>query len=311
MPRIKPLFTPVLLLAVFILAACVLPASTTVPETALPPTEMGPKTAYTAAAETMVAQLTSEATLLPFLLPGTSTQAAAEASVTPVIIVLPTQEAVNIEAASTEVAAGTTATATGLPATPTPTVPPAPTYPPSDLGTPTWHDPLTSGVNWPLYEDAHSRFVFKENQLFLTAKNLDWWDGWMLTRTVLKNFYLEANFKTGKCAGLDRYGLVYRQGYLIGLSCDGNYSLKMWNGVQSIVIQDWTPSDFIKKGGDQTNRLRVKAEGNKFSLYVNGNLLGEVSDPSFQQGQFGVFVGAMETPNFEVALDQLAYWELP
>jgi len=311
MLRIKPLLTPVLLFAIFILAACVLPATTAVPETGVPPTEMGPKTAYTAAAETMLAQLTSEATLLPFLLPQTSTPLEAEAFVTPVVIVLPTQEAISTEAASTEVPAATTATATEVLATSVPTIPPAPTYPPSDLGPPTWHDPLTSGVNWPLYEDAHSRFVFKENKLFLAAKNQDWWDGWMLTRTVLKNFYLEANFKTGKCGGLDRYGLVFRQGYLFGLSCDGKYSLKMWNGVQSIVIQDWTSSDFVQKGGDQTNRLRVKAEGNEFSLYANGNLLVEVSDPSFQQGQFGFFVGAMDTPSFEVTVDQVATWELP
>jgi hypothetical protein len=311
MRRIKPLFTLVLLPTVYILTACVLPASTGVPETSVPPTEMGPKTAYTAAAETLVSQLTSEATLLPLLLPQTFMPLVEEASVTPVVIVLPNQEPISTEAPTSQISADSTATATVPLATFTATIPPAPTYPPSDLGIPTWHDPLTSGVNWPLYEDAHSRFVFKENKLFLAAKNLDWWDGWMLTRTVLKNFYLEANFKTGKCGGSDRYGLVFRQGYLFGLSCDGKYSLKMWNGVQSIIIQDWTLSDFINKGGDQINRLRVKAEGNKFSLFANGNLLGELSDPSFQQGQFGFFVGAMQTPNFEVAVDQVATWELP
>jgi len=131
----------------------------------------------------------------------------------------------------------------------------------------------------------------------------------------LKNFYLELQFTTSdQCSGLDRYGVIVRapdpnQGYVYGFSCDGRYRLYKWDGKRYTPIQDWKNSPHIKAGLNQTNRLGIYLNGDQIKLYANGQLLSEYSDDTFTEGHFGVFIGASETKNFTVSLDEAAYWK--
>jgi hypothetical protein len=74
---------------------------------------------------------------------------------------------------------------------------------------------------------------------------------------------------------------------------------------------DWADSPHILKGPDQINRIGVKADGNRLSLYANGNFLAEVRDDSFASGRFGLFIGSAETPGYTAKVDEIAYWENP
>jgi hypothetical protein len=191
--------------------------------------------------------------------------------------------------------------------------------PRASLGNPVWQDDMTSGDNWPLYADSHVRFEIEDGVLRMTAFNADGWNGWMLTWPVINDFYLEAGFKVGACSGLDAYGLVFRasrveaghQGYLFGISCDGQYSLRAWDGQAFTKIIDWTASNLISSGADQTHRIGVWAEGDRMKLFVDGNLLTEVVDTQLTRGMFGVFVGAAQTEDLTVFGDEIRYWDLP
>lgn len=299
-----------LILLAIALSACNLPAPTS-------PTPSEPDAAYTVAAQTIIARLTEVArTLTPTVgitaaLPSPTKPAELEQTATP---------ALETTEAPTELPP--TDTVTPLPPTEAPTA--TPTFPTGDprlsLGEPDFYDNFATSANWPLYEDDHVSFrINNQTQLIMTAFNPDQWDGWMLTSPVITDFYLEMTARFRQCSGIDRYGLVFRAvpsengyiGYHYGVSCDGRFSLRRWDGKNFIKLIDWTESDNINAGSQQGNRIGVMANGNRFSLYANGVLLREFSDDTHSSGRFGVFVGSVNTPNFKVEVEEVSQWELP
>ncbi len=140
-------------------------------------------------------------------------------------------------------------------------------------------------------------------------------DSWLLTWPDPQDYYLEAEFQTLECRGLDRYGFIIRSdastGYLVGLSCDGQVSLRRWNGERFKALLDWSSSAAALSGGNQTNRLGVMVKGDQFSVYVNGNPAGSASDDTYSDGSFGVFIGSKNTDGFTVDITEISYWEIP
>lgn len=290
----------------FILAACSLPAPDQ-PATQ----EVAPE--FTAAAQTIIAQLTLAA--------ATQAPPPEEPSATPgVVSTEPVLETATAPAAETPTATATeeptatpeapaeTVTATGLPSDPR-----------AALGDPDFLDNFENGDNWSLYEDEHVLFRVADEALRMAAFNPESWDGFMLSWPQINNFYLEMTATTNDCSGLDRYGLVARSvrtgegyaGYLFGISCDGQFSLRIWDGEAFTRLIDWTASEHIQAGSDQSNRIGIMMEGENISLYANGNLLAETTDETYEEGRIGVFVGSVNTEDFTVLVQEVAYWELP
>jgi len=217
-------------------------------------------------------------------------------------------------------------------ATPTanPTTQPTPTYaftPPSTdpvlkLGAATWTDTMDSDRNWPTGADQYTAVEFGNGVMRL--KGLTTTDGWRMTWPKVTDFYLEVTFQTGDCKGSDRYGVFVRvpvvstpdRGYLYGFTCDGKYAFRRWDSSvgpkgEMVALVNWKANPAINAGPNQVNRLGLMAIGDRFALYANGVLLTEVRDNRFAEGYFGVFVGARETENYTVAVDQVRYWENP
>ena len=195
------------------------------------------------------------------------------------------------------------------------TATPFPTDPKQDLGNPTWQDTFADAANWYLYEDDHSKIELEDGNLLLNAKNPDGWSSWALTWPQLDDFYLEAVLTPGECTGLDRYGVVFRansqdEAYLFGATCDGSYSLRKWDGNLFSMVQIWTPSPAVRSGAGQTNVIGILVQGDKMAMYINDQFLGVVSDTSIGAGAVGLFVGSVNTPNFQVAAQEIAFWDL-
>ena len=210
-----------------------------------------------------------------------------------------------------------TATRTPIPSkTPVPSATGA--DPKARLGDPDWQDTFQNANFWPIYNDEHVSMQIQGGKLSMTASKADGYEAFMLSSPVLTDFYLEAEIHTGACSGRDRYGLLARapgfspiQVYTFGFTCDGYYSLRIWDGTKFVMIVEWKTSEFIKTGPDQTNVLGFMAEGNKITLLANGNLLEEVEDDTFSSGYFGLFIGATNTPGFIVNVTKVSYWEIP
>ena len=85
----------------------------------------------------------------------------------------------------------------------------------------------------------------------------------------------------------------------------------MWDGEQFTALVDWTYSPYILAGSGQTNRLGVMVQGDKFSMYANGYLLGEAYDDTYSEGKFGVYFGTSGNEAYQAEMDEIAYWKLP
>ena len=213
-------------------------------------------------------------------------------------------------------------TATQLPTStllPTQTSTPSTISPGLALGTPTWTNPSDWKGFYLNAQDAEIQITQSNGNLVMTAVHANDWHGYSLTYVKGTNFYLEATFKTGSCSGLDQYGLVFRapdttQGYFFSISCDGQYSLRKWisSGFSDTDLISWKKSTDILAGADQVNQLGVKADGNQYSLYANGKLLGQATDDSFPGiGIFGVQIASVNTPGFTVTVQSMRFWNLP
>lgn len=228
----------------------------------------------------------------------------------------PVVEKTSSATATIEPSATPTATSTETP-TASPTL--GTSDPRASLGDPTWQDDFVDASDWALYEDDHTRFEIAENELAMTAFNADYYNGWLLSWRKDVNFYIEATGTVGTCAGRDSYGLMFRApasdkgyiGYLFGISCDGRYSLRSWDGEVMSKILDWTPSTHLTSGSGQTHRIGVWAQGTELKLYAQGELLATLTDNTYSEGLFGLFISAAQTPNFTSNIEEFLYWDLP
>lgn len=186
---------------------------------------------------------------------------------------------------------------------------------------PDWFDTFENGgANWALYNDEHVTMQIENNLLVmtaLTANRKDPYDAWMITPVDITNFYLEVKARPGKCTGLDRYGVLVRAAqdastaYVFGFSCDGKYSLRIWNGENYRMLKEWTVSQFIQNGPDGSNRIGIRAIDDRFTLYANDQQLTEIQDGTYTSGAVGLFVGAVFTDEFQTAFEQVSWWLLP
>ena len=98
--------------------------------------------------------------------------------------------------------------------------------------------------------------------------------------------------------------------YWFQISADGYYSVeKKWQG-EWILLQAWEASGAIKQGLNATNRIRVVCYRDRFSFYVNGTHLVDLTDDTLRAGVAGVAAGAYAEPPVVVDFDDLRVYAL-
>jgi hypothetical protein len=183
------------------------------------------------------------------------------------------------------------------------------------LGEPTYKDTFDTGDNWYLGKDNYINMDASNGNLVL--EGLTSTTGWRVTNKSLANGYIQLTGKMEECSGYDGFGLFFRipnintasDGYLYGITCDGKYSLRKWNGEKMLTILGWKSNDAILKGSDKTNRLGVMMDGYELTLYANGVKLATTTDNSYGIGGMGVFISAKETADLTALLDELDIWK--
>jgi hypothetical protein len=215
-------------------------------------------------------------------------------------------------------------------ATAAPTSPPSPTSfdPYKSLGAPNWIDEMNSGsrTNWAardgsLPDTDNLRITIENNRVYVTGKNIGF-KTWYFSWVSLKNAFIELAVETAACSGKDAYGLIlrgpehmagYSHGYVVSFSCDGAYQLSRIDGADPFTAEtlvDWTHSEYIRSGSDKTNVIGVRSEGQKITVYANGEKIAEISDSKYSEGRIGLYVAASSTANFTYRPVKLAYWKL-
>lgn len=204
-------------------------------------------------------------------------------------------------------------------ATSTPTVQPTidSTDPGVYLGEADWTDSMSAPENWPVGSDEYSSAYFENGYYRMTS--LADVDGWRLATTEsIEDGYIELSFTTETCSADDHYGIMFRvpvlpeanPGYLFGVTCDGRYSLRLWDEATGTMeyLVNWMSRTVIDTGSRAENVLGVMLNGDTISLYINGELVDEITDDSLSSGYFGVFAGWEKTEGFTVRVEEAKYW---
>ena len=209
-------------------------------------------------------------------------------------------------------------TATPLPSpTPSPTPEPVEGDPVDILGEPDGVDTFDTKGNWTLFDNECFKTEITDGVFRMTSKGVEGIICWEVSWPEIDHFYVDTTvFMPDDCQANDRFGMLFRapdnyRGYQYGLTCDGRYTLTLWDGEKTTVLVDPTQSDVINVGLDAVNRLGVAAHGSSYDLFVNGVFLTEVIDSTFTDpGKLGYFVRASTDNGFVVEYDNLALWQL-
>ena len=189
------------------------------------------------------------------------------------------------------------------------------------LGDPDWVDEMDAPEYWPVGSDDFSDASFENGAMKFVA-NSDV-PGWRIASTgELGKVYIEAAVKMGAaCSETDAYGIIFRvpknsgynRGYFFGVTCDGRYNLRVWDGLsgengKSVTLKYFTASEAINQGKNQVNRLGVMTVADRILLYVNGEYVDEIVDDTYDFGYFGMFINSDKTKELTVYVDQVRYW---
>lgn len=209
---------------------------------------------------------------------------------------------------------------------PTITVAPLPTDDPRfglglNLAVPDYRDDFSARYTWGEPVDANVANVWADGRLKasdLLADPFIWWST-TIADAGAGDFFAEVDAEIQSCAGQDSAGVAVRvgganldSGYLLEVSCDGQYRLRKFIEGSVEVLRNWTASDAIRKGPNALNRIGILARGPALTPFANGQALGTaVQDASFSYGTFALYAMARQTPGVVVYFDNLAVWRLP
>jgi len=200
---------------------------------------------------------------------------------------------------------------------PTPTI----VFPEGDpraiLGAPDGIDTFDTVSNWTLYNNQCFQSNVQNGQFVMTAKGMEKVACWTFSWPMVQNFYVETEVvMPDVCQPDDKFGLIFRapdnhRGYLYGVTCDGKYSLNLYDGTNTTVLIPPAANGVIKTGAGQTNRMGLAVYGNEYALYMNGTLLGTAYDSTYlNPGKIGYFVKASTTEPFVSKYNELSIWLL-
>jgi uncharacterized protein YraI len=140
---------------------------------------------------------------------------------------------------------------------------------------------------------------------------------WTTSWPQIQDFYIETSVVMPEvCTSGDNFGLLFRSpdsssGYLFGLSCAGEYSLKRVTGGSVTELVAPTASENILTNDGEINRLGVVAYGGDYHLYANGKYLNSASDYTYVvSGDLGYYVNAATASPFVSRYEELKVWQL-
>lgn len=169
--------------------------------------------------------------------------------------------------------------------------------------------------NWPEFDDGDSSATLtKGTYTMMAAGNFYLWQ---LSSDSYTDVVIQVETEQLSETAVNDYGVSCRSsapdglGYYFLISGDGSYAiLKLSNiedGRQELAA--WDTSEAINQG-NANNTITAVCAGDYLALYANGELLAEVTDDEFSEGQMGLTVGAYEdNQQTEVAFDNLVIWE--
>lgn len=170
------------------------------------------------------------------------------------------------------------------------------------------------GSGWGVDEYTGLERGYRSGAYFIELHKPHWF-AWSTPGKRAGDVILEADVRLAGGEGDGHFGIICRYSnaenfYYFAISPDGYYAiLKRTQGEFEVLTGDgMLPSQAIKTGGE-LNSLMVVCRGEKLSLYVNGERVGEVMDGTHRKGEFGLGAGSGAAGNISVEFDNFrATW---
>ena len=192
-----------------------------------------------------------------------------------------------------------------------------PSNPANLLGEPDGIDTFDTDNNWSLFDARCFKSEITGGKYVMTSKGIQGSACWEVSWPLIQDFYVETTIEMpAECNPKDRFGLFFRapdtnRGYLYGLSCEGEYSMTLWDGLGTAVIVEADTNPAIATGAGILNRIGILASADNYYLYVNGQYVDQGKDSTYiNPGKLGFFVRAANDQGFTVNFDDLAVWLL-
>jgi hypothetical protein len=164
-----------------------------------------------------------------------------------------------------------------------------------------WEISTREEAEYRLDGGAYSIEVYQEN-----------WTAWNTVGQEFTDF--EIVFEVALVSG-DTYndaGILFRfqdadNYYEVDINGEGSFAVGKEVDDEWIQIVEWTTHPTIQPFG-RVNRVRLVAEGNQFTLYINDEWMDSFQDNSFASGGIGPVVTAYDTPPARATFDNLKIW---
>ena len=164
------------------------------------------------------------------------------------------------------------------------------------------------------WDDAFDRYTTKQygNQKYYVDISTSNLVAWGLANRNIADFRLEVDAAQEAGPNNNGYGVLFRfkdrdNFYRYDISGDGFFLLSKFDHGEWVTLVPWTASSAINVG-QAANRLAVEAIGSQIRVYANGDLLAEVEDDAFTDGNFGFFASTFSEPNLTISFDDIKLW---
>lgn len=146
-------------------------------------------------------------------------------------------------------------------------------------------------------DDESGRWSVNDKAYYLTGTGSDTWGYSWYNFTDFDNFEYSVDIKaTGNTSLQNAVGIYFRSAsgdflqnsYWFSITFDRNWNFIKFINNETIWLKEWTLSDMINIGLDQTNTLKVRCVGSTIELFVNDISYGVFTDADFSAGYIGV-----------------------
>jgi hypothetical protein len=177
-----------------------------------------------------------------------------------------------------------------------------------------WQDDFSDpGSGWEVSDYAAGSVNYENGAYVVTASAQSYMWGAANTYFGDGSIEVDATQVVGPANDNNGYGIVCRvqsngDGYYFRISGDGFYGIHKFVDGQSDPLVDWTASEVINQG-NALNRISAVCNGSSLELTVNGQVLAQVSDSSFTEGDVGLTASSFEEGGgTEISFDNLVVY---
>ncbi len=166
--------------------------------------------------------------------------------------------------------------------------------------------------SWEIEGDAQGVTAVINEQLVIELNAPNTLQFSTLADHTFDDFILEVNGRQTSGDLGNTYGVLFRvqdpgRFYRFEINGNGQYMLERRNGDGSWTrfVDDWTETEAIKQGISVANRLKVEANGPNIAVYVNDQLVQQITDNTYLRGNIALDAGTFIQPHTKVAFDNV------